>query len=64
MADQPDRRTSATVNAALVLVLALVPLGDSTYSTSVDHREQRPWGCRTCPIPAEPTVEEPVDPAF
>jgi hypothetical protein len=61
MAHQPDRRTSATVNAALVLVLALVPLGDFSHSTSVDHREQRPWGCRSCPIPPGPAVQQPED---
>jgi hypothetical protein len=57
-----DRRASAAVNAVLVLVLALVALSGSADPTSVDHREQRPWGCRTCAIPEPAVVAEDQEP--
>jgi hypothetical protein len=56
-----DGRASAAVNAVLVLVLALIPLSGSVDTTAIDHREQRPWGCRTCPIPEQPVVAEVED---
>jgi hypothetical protein len=56
-----DRRMSAAVNSMLVLVLALIPLSGSVDTTAIDHREQRPWGCRTCLIPQPPASVEPVD---
>ncbi len=60
---QPDRRISASANAALVLVAALMPLFAAVGTPGpVDHREQRPWGCRTCPIPAETSPAEVRDP--
>jgi hypothetical protein len=59
-----DRRASAAVNAVLVLVLALIPLSGSVDTTAIDHREQRPWGCRTCPIPEPPVEAEAQDPVL
>jgi hypothetical protein len=59
-----DRRASAAANAVLVLALALVPLSGSVDPTSIDHREQRPWGCRTCPIPEPPVVAGVEDPVL
>ncbi len=57
-----DRRRSASVNAALLLVVALVPLLGAAEPARVDHTEVRPWGCQTCIIPAEPTpADEGVD---
>jgi len=38
------------VNAVLVLLLALIPA--SANGAPVDHTEIRPWGCRTCSVPA------------
>ena len=60
-----DRRKSASVNAALLFAAALIPLLGALETPRIDHTEVRPWGCRSCPIPAEPTpmdagVEDPA----
>ncbi len=47
-------RTSASINAALLLVVALFPLLVTAEPPRVDHTEVRPWGCQTCIIPADP----------
>jgi hypothetical protein len=54
-----DRRTSASINAVLILLVGLIPVLASVDTSSIDHNELRPWGCRTCSVPAAPT---PVDP--
>jgi len=59
-----DRRRSASVNAALMLVVALVPLLGAAEPPRVDHTEMRPWGCQTCIIPADPSPEEADVPAL
>ena len=57
-----DRRKSASVNAALLLVVALIPLLGAGQPPRVDHTEVRPWGCQTCIIPADPSpADEGVD---
>ncbi len=58
-----DGRGSAMANAALVLVLSLVPLAWSWDPTGIDHRDAqwRPWGCRTCPIPPPAPSPAPAD---
>jgi hypothetical protein len=59
----PDRRRSASVNAVLVLVVGLIPMLGSIDTSSIDHNELRPWGCRTCSVPATPTpVDQESDP--
>ncbi len=57
-----DRRKSATANAALLLAAALIPLLGAIDATSIDHTQLRPWGCRTCSIPAEPVPAADQDP--
>ena len=59
-----DRGKSASVNAALLLVVTLIPLLGAAEPPRVDHAEVRPWGCQTCIIPADPSPEEPDDPAL
>jgi hypothetical protein len=54
-----DLRTSAALNALLVLVAAVAGLAGTVDPTAIDHREVRPWGCRTCPIPEPPAVPDP-----
>lgn len=49
----------AVANAVVVLLFAVLALGSS--GAEVDHAEVRPWGCRTCPIPAPVPVDGPVD---
>jgi hypothetical protein len=59
----PDRRRSASVNAALVLVVGIIPVLGSIDTSSIDHNELRPWGCRTCSVPPTPTpVDQDPDP--
>lgn len=58
-----DRRRSASVNAVLLLVAALIPLLGAIDTSNIDHNELRPWGCRTCSVPAPPTpAEQDADP--
>jgi hypothetical protein len=58
-----DRRKSASVNAVLMLVAALIPLLGAIDTSNIDHNELRPWGCRTCSVPAPPTpAEQDADP--
>ena len=58
-----DRRKSASVNAVLMLVAALIPLLGAIDTSNIDHNELRPWGCRTCSVPAPPTpADQDVDP--
>jgi hypothetical protein len=57
-----DRRASAAVNALLPLVAAVAGLAGTVNTTAIDHREVRPWGCRTCPIPEPPAQGAPADP--
>jgi hypothetical protein len=58
-----DRRKSASVNAVLLLVAALIPLLGAIDTSNIDHNELRPWGCRTCSVPAPPTpAEQDADP--
>lgn len=59
-----DRGKSASVNAALLLVVTLIPLLAAVEPPRVDHAEVRPWGCRTCIIPADPSPEEPGESAL
>ena len=50
-----NRRRSASANAALLLTAALIPvLGAIDTTSTIDHTEVRPWGCRTCTIPPAP----------
>jgi hypothetical protein len=49
----------AVANAAVVLLLGVLALGSS--GAEVDHTQVRPWGCRTCPIPAQAPGDGPVD---
>jgi hypothetical protein len=49
-----DRRKSATANAVLLLVSALIPVLGTIDTSGIDHTEVRPWGCRTCTIPTPP----------
>jgi hypothetical protein len=57
-----DRRKSASINAALLLVAALIPLLVAAEPPRVDHTEVRPWGCQTCIIPADPApADEGID---
>jgi hypothetical protein len=59
----PDRRRSASINAVLVLVFGLIPVLGSLDTSSIDHTELRPWGCRTCSVPSAPTpVDQDADP--
>jgi hypothetical protein len=65
MRSPQDPRRSTALNAFLTLVLALVPLSFSVQPRPLDHRDHRPWGCQTCPIPPEPadelsTADEPL----
>lgn len=46
-------RLNAVLNAAVVLVMALFQLS-SAGGRQIDDERVRPWGCRTCPIPAPP----------
>ena len=48
-----DRRKSASINAALLLVAGLIPLLVAAEPPRVDHTEVRPWGCQTCVIPTD-----------
>lgn len=54
MWDDTSARVSAVANAVIVLMLALIPM--SVDGRQIDHEQVRPWGCRTCLIPA-PTTE-------
>jgi len=54
----PDRRTSAVVNAWVVVLLAVVPILGSMDTAGVEATESGPWGCRTCRIPAPPPAQE------
>jgi len=53
-----DRRKSASVNAAVLLAAALIPLLGAIDTPEVDHSTLRPWGCRTCAIPSDPIPAE------
>jgi hypothetical protein len=57
--DDQGRRVGAVANAVVVLLLGVLALGSS--GAEVDHAEVRPWGCRTCPIPAQTPGDGPVD---
>jgi hypothetical protein len=59
-----DRRKSASVNAALLLAAALIPVLGAIDTSGIDHTEVRPWGCRTCTIPTPPlpVAEQGSDP--
>ncbi len=57
-----DRRRSASINAVLVLITAVLPAVGAIDTSPVDHTQVRPWGCRTCPIPAPPPPAENPDP--
>ena len=58
-----DRRKSASVNSMLVLMVGLIPLLGAIDTSNIDHDELRPWGCRTCLVPAPPTpAEQETDP--
>lgn len=59
-----DHRSSASVNLALMLVVLLVPLIDRTTIAPYDPEKQRPWGCRTCTIPASDAVQPEGDPGL
>ena len=49
-------RSTAVLNAAIVLVVALFQLS-LAGGRQIDHERERPWGCRTCQIPAPATGE-------
>lgn len=51
-------RLSTVLNAAIVLVVALVQLPVDGRQT--DHEDVRPWGCRTCPVPQTPDPQPSV----
>lgn len=53
MRDDTSVRVSAVTNAVIVGMLTLIPL--SVDGRGIDHEQVRPWGCRTCPIPATST---------
>lgn len=46
-----DRRKSASVNAMITLVVALLAVLGATDAADIETDQVRPWGCRTCSIP-------------
>jgi hypothetical protein len=56
-----DRRKSASVNAVLILMAALIPVLGATDTADVDTNQVRPWGCRTCSVPVPQVPATPLD---
>jgi hypothetical protein len=55
-----DRRKSASVNAVLILVVAIIPVLGATDTADTDTDQLRPWGCRTCSVPVPPVPPTPL----
>jgi hypothetical protein len=51
MSHDRSLRLNVVLNATVVLVLAVFQLS-LAGGRPIDHERVRPWGCRTCPIPA------------